>query len=116
MEQRPVFHSRTPGSISGGRKARLYNRANRRLEFKRAVRRASKVNNAHVFEAVVSRSSALHRKRSGTLPKRTRTNDCTFLQPLANHLWQSTLFTVVVAFLALLLYETTGLKSGTGFG
>jgi BlaI family penicillinase repressor len=61
MEQRPVFHSRTPGSISGGRKARLYNRANRRLEFKRAVRRASKVNNAHVFEAVVSRSSALHR-------------------------------------------------------
>jgi predicted transcriptional regulator len=32
-----------------------------RLEFKKAVRRASKVSNAHVFEAVVSRSSALHR-------------------------------------------------------
>jgi BlaI family penicillinase repressor len=32
-----------------------------RLEFKKAVRRASKVNNAHVFEAVVSRSAALHR-------------------------------------------------------
>lgn len=32
-----------------------------RLEFKRAVRRASKVSNAHVFEAIVSRSSAQHR-------------------------------------------------------
>src|SRR5580658_6269778 len=32
-----------------------------RLEFKKAVRRASKVSNAHVFEAVVSRSSAQHR-------------------------------------------------------
>jgi BlaI family transcriptional regulator, penicillinase repressor len=32
-----------------------------RLEFKKAVRRADKVNNAHIFEAVVSRSSALHR-------------------------------------------------------
>jgi BlaI family transcriptional regulator, penicillinase repressor len=32
-----------------------------RLEFKKAVRRASKVSNAHVFEAVVSRSSTLHR-------------------------------------------------------
>lgn len=31
-----------------------------RLEFKKAVRRAAKINNAHVFEAVVSRSSALH--------------------------------------------------------
>ncbi len=32
-----------------------------RLEFKKAVRRTNKINNAHVFEAVVSRSSALHR-------------------------------------------------------
>jgi BlaI family penicillinase repressor len=32
-----------------------------RLEFKKAVRRTSKVSNAHVFEAVVTRSSALHR-------------------------------------------------------
>jgi BlaI family transcriptional regulator, penicillinase repressor len=32
-----------------------------RLEFKKAVRRVDKVNNAHIFEAVVSRSSALHR-------------------------------------------------------
>jgi BlaI family transcriptional regulator, penicillinase repressor len=32
-----------------------------RLEFKKAVRRASKVSNAHVFEAVVSRNSAQHR-------------------------------------------------------
>ena len=32
-----------------------------RLEFKKAVRRATKINNAHIFEAVVSRSSALHR-------------------------------------------------------
>jgi BlaI family penicillinase repressor len=32
-----------------------------RLEFKKAVRRANKINNAHIFEAVVSRSSALHR-------------------------------------------------------
>jgi BlaI family transcriptional regulator, penicillinase repressor len=32
-----------------------------RLEFKKAVRRASKLSNAHVFEAVVSRDSALHR-------------------------------------------------------
>ena len=32
-----------------------------RLEFKKAVRRVSKVSNAHVFEAVVSRSSAQHR-------------------------------------------------------
>ena len=32
-----------------------------RLEFKKAVRRASKVSNAHVFEAVISRASALHR-------------------------------------------------------
>ena len=32
-----------------------------RLEFKKAIRRASKVSNAHVFEAVVSRSSAQHR-------------------------------------------------------
>jgi BlaI family transcriptional regulator, penicillinase repressor len=32
-----------------------------RLEFKKAVRRASKVSNAHVFEAVISRDSALHR-------------------------------------------------------
>ena len=32
-----------------------------RLEFKKAVRRTSKVSNAHVFEAVVSRSSAQHR-------------------------------------------------------
>ena len=31
-----------------------------RLEFKKAVRRASKVSNAHVFEALVSRSSAQH--------------------------------------------------------
>jgi BlaI family transcriptional regulator, penicillinase repressor len=32
-----------------------------RLEFKKAVRRADKVRNAHVFEAVLSRSSTLHR-------------------------------------------------------
>ena len=32
-----------------------------RLEFKKAVRRAGKVSNAHVFEAVISRDSALHR-------------------------------------------------------
>jgi BlaI family penicillinase repressor len=32
-----------------------------RLEAKKAIRRVSKVSNAHVFEAVVSRSSAQHR-------------------------------------------------------
>ena len=32
-----------------------------RLEEKRAVRRTSKISNAHVFEAVVSRNSAQHR-------------------------------------------------------
>ena len=32
-----------------------------RLEEKKAVRRTSKISNAHVFEAVVSRSSAQHR-------------------------------------------------------
>jgi len=32
-----------------------------RLEFKKAVRRADKVGNAHVFEAVVSRGSAVRR-------------------------------------------------------
>ena len=32
-----------------------------RLEEKKAVRRTGKINNAHVFEAVVSRSSAQHR-------------------------------------------------------
>jgi predicted transcriptional regulator len=32
-----------------------------RLEFKKAIRRASKVGNAHIFEAMVTRSSALHR-------------------------------------------------------
>jgi predicted transcriptional regulator len=32
-----------------------------RLEFKKAVRRTEKVSNAHVFEALVSRSSAQHR-------------------------------------------------------
>ncbi|HWF07818.1 MAG TPA: BlaI/MecI/CopY family transcriptional regulator [Bryobacteraceae bacterium] len=32
-----------------------------RLEFKKAIRRASKISNAHIFEAVVTRSSALHR-------------------------------------------------------
>ena len=32
-----------------------------RLEAKKAVKRASKVGNAHVFEAVVSRDSAQHR-------------------------------------------------------
>jgi predicted transcriptional regulator len=32
-----------------------------RLEWKKAVRRTSKISNAHVFEAVVSRSSAQHR-------------------------------------------------------
>ena len=32
-----------------------------RLEWKKAVRRAKKVSNAHVFEALVSRSSAQHR-------------------------------------------------------
>jgi predicted transcriptional regulator len=32
-----------------------------RLETKKAIRRTSKVSNAHIFEAVVSRSSAQHR-------------------------------------------------------
>jgi len=32
-----------------------------RLEAKKAVRRTSKIGNAHVFEAVVSRASAQHR-------------------------------------------------------
>ena len=32
-----------------------------RLEAKKAVRRSSKVSNAHVFEALVSRASAQHR-------------------------------------------------------
>src|SRR5215510_15869212 len=32
-----------------------------RLEAKKAIRRTSKVSNAHVFEAIVSRSSAQHR-------------------------------------------------------
>jgi predicted transcriptional regulator len=32
-----------------------------RLEAKKAIRRTSKVSNAHVFEAVVSRTSAQHR-------------------------------------------------------
>jgi BlaI family transcriptional regulator, penicillinase repressor len=32
-----------------------------RLEFKKAVRRTDKIANAHVFEALVSRSSAQHR-------------------------------------------------------
>lgn len=32
-----------------------------RLEAKKAVRRISKISNAHVFEAIVSRSSAQHR-------------------------------------------------------
>jgi predicted transcriptional regulator len=32
-----------------------------RLEFKKAIRRTEKIGNAHVFEAVVSRSSAQHR-------------------------------------------------------
>jgi BlaI family penicillinase repressor len=32
-----------------------------RLEEKKAIRRISKITNAHVFEAVVSRSSAQHR-------------------------------------------------------
>jgi predicted transcriptional regulator len=32
-----------------------------RLEFKKAVRRAEKISNAHVFEPLVSRSSAQHR-------------------------------------------------------
>jgi BlaI family penicillinase repressor len=32
-----------------------------RLEAKKAVRRTSKISNAHVFEAVVSRTSAQHR-------------------------------------------------------
>jgi BlaI family transcriptional regulator, penicillinase repressor len=32
-----------------------------RLEFKKAVRRTEKIGNAHVFEALVSRSSAQHR-------------------------------------------------------
>jgi BlaI family transcriptional regulator, penicillinase repressor len=32
-----------------------------RLEAKKAIRRSSKVSNAHVFEAVVSRTSAQHR-------------------------------------------------------
>src|SRR6059036_1612174 len=32
-----------------------------RLEWKKAVRRAKKISNAHVFEAVVSRNSVQHR-------------------------------------------------------
>ena len=32
-----------------------------RLEFKKAVRRTEKISNAHVFEPLVSRSSAQHR-------------------------------------------------------
>jgi BlaI family penicillinase repressor len=32
-----------------------------RLEWKKAVRRTKKVSNAHIFEAVISRSSAQHR-------------------------------------------------------
>ncbi len=32
-----------------------------RLEWKKAVRRTSKISNAHVFEAVVSRNAAQHR-------------------------------------------------------
>ena len=32
-----------------------------RLEWKKAVRRTKKISNAHVFEAVISRSSAQHR-------------------------------------------------------
>jgi BlaI family penicillinase repressor len=32
-----------------------------RLEFKKAIRRTTKINNAHVFEALVSRASAQHR-------------------------------------------------------
>ena len=32
-----------------------------RLEAKKAIRRTTKVNNAHIFEAVISRSSAQHR-------------------------------------------------------
>jgi BlaI family penicillinase repressor len=32
-----------------------------RLEWKKAVRRTRKIGNAHVFEAVISRSSAQHR-------------------------------------------------------
>src|SRR5580700_5025801 len=32
-----------------------------RLEWKKAVRRTKKIGNAHVFEAVISRSSAQHR-------------------------------------------------------
>lgn len=32
-----------------------------RLEFKKAVRRAEKISNAHVFEPLVSRNSAQHR-------------------------------------------------------
>src|SRR5580704_673327 len=32
-----------------------------RLEFKKAIRRTEKISNAHVFEALVSRSSAQHR-------------------------------------------------------
>jgi BlaI family transcriptional regulator, penicillinase repressor len=32
-----------------------------RLEAKKAIRRTTKVNNAHIFEAIISRSSAQHR-------------------------------------------------------
>ena len=32
-----------------------------RLEFKKAIRRTKKISNAHVFEPLVSRSSAQHR-------------------------------------------------------
>jgi len=64
VAQRTIFHSRTSGSFSGSSKRPAYTTVQTvvyRLEFKKAVRRAGKLSNAHVFEAVVSRDSALHR-------------------------------------------------------
>ena len=56
-----------------------------RLEFKKAVRRASKVSNAHVFEAVVSRSSAQHRMIDDPVRPLPEENRC----PCMSHLIES---------------------------
>ena len=111
-----------------------------RLEQKKAVRRIGKSNNAHVFEAVVSRSSAQRRMiddlvasfggsgLSDDAPDRIGKADArrnprgaegppkhreqkrqegkklmipNSLQPLVNHLWQSTLFAACAALLTL---------------
>jgi Penicillinase repressor len=63
VEHGPVIHSRTARSVSRRRKIGVHDGADRCLSSRRkkAVRRTGKTNNAHVFEAVVSRSSAQHR-------------------------------------------------------